>query len=350
MARRPKKPKDNLTTEQRAAMRAVERSQKPPLSGRLAEGTPQVSKLAHLADRRPRGPQPCQRIRSLPIIDEVVTCIKRGWPDIEVARFIHTEGHLTEVPEDNLRREVRRYRTRVLKPFEVAEEHLSEGTMQAIHEVRHGLDELQAIDKNVKKHEAVLDRVYKAIMVMTSPAEPAPQGAAEGATDKPQPAAQARAPVDVPPKYREAEGLPDELARAYLMAGNFPFKQLTKAMDEISKSALRSAQIKALLGITEMSNPMVREEREQAQDEETIVAYSRRRFVGRADAQRVLQDPESRAKITTLFQRAMTDGLLHRDMEAGLDGQDTIEVEAEPAEPEEPSDGPTEADPAPKVG
>ena len=350
MARRNAKPKDNRTIEQKSAQRAVERMQKPQASGRLAT-TPQVSKLDHLSGRK-AGPRPAGRIQNLPIIDEVATHIKAGWPDIEVARFIHQEGHLEHVSEDNLRREVRRYRTRVLKPFEVAEEHLSAGAMEAVRQVTRGIDELRTIEEEINTQRALAHRVVAAIGAMCGEMEGRAARAGqetkppeEGKTEAPK-----REPIKVPPKFKEAEGLSDSDVRAYLMGSGFAFKQLEKHWDTMGKNLLRSAQIKSLLGIVEMSNPMVREEIQREGDEETLVAYTRRRFAGRADAMAVLQNPESRNKITTLFQRAILDGNLHRDLRLDLDGPDTIEAEAEPLDPPEaPSEAPKEPDPAPKV-
>ncbi len=279
-----------LTPDQRAAKRAIDALGKPP----------SISMRQSLADRENKGHNVmvAQRIRGLSILPEVVDRIKEGWPDSEVARWIHQEGKLKEVPVDLLRLEVRRYRTQVMSPTEVTARRLPQGVIEAAHMVRHATDELGELCREIEEHRGILDKARKVLgkMMDTTTSEPK--------DDKPEAAS------EVPHRVLEAAGLSQEEVRAYLTLCGDGIGSYVKLVEAHRRLAVSSAQIKALLHVDTGSDRAETSEVIEAR----VVEYTKRRFAGRKDAQEVLSDPESRRKVMGIFQRVLADPKLKDDL------------------------------------
>jgi len=283
------------TPAQRAAQRAIDYARKPP----------NISVRHGAARMKRRTTMVAQRLRKLDILPDIVEKIKEGWPDSEVARWIHQEGKLAEVSEDNLRLEIRRYRTQVMSPTDITARRLPEGVIEAAHMVRQATDELAELGREIEEHRDILVKTRRLLSKMLDTAEGNGDGKGGGGPDK--------AIADhVPNRAMEASGLAPLEIRAYLTLCGESMGNYVKLVDSQRKLALTSAQVKALLHVETGEDHMETSEVIEAR----VVEYTKRRFAGRQDAQKVLGNPDSRAKVMALFQRAITDPKLHGDLTA----------------------------------
>jgi len=300
MAKRGPKRASNDTPSRRAAERAIKKAKKPENL---------ISPRAPLA-REAQQP-PAFRLRQLSILPEIVDWIKEGYPDAEVARRIHQEGFLETVQVHTLAQEVRTYRLKVLRPGDVAERQLSKGMVDAVGAVKRGLDELEelhalAIEQRTtrQKARASLDQNMQVIALigqslLNTMEEDVEAVAADRAEGKK--IASAREPK-----------LTAQLKA--LMKANSQMvkdaKELGKLESEARKTLLTSAQVRSLLGLENTGQFDTEEVVEQR-----LTEYVTRRFNGPADARKVLQDPQKRARVMRLYRRMITDEKLLADLE-----------------------------------
>ncbi len=266
--------------------------------------------------------------------------IKEGYPDAEVARRVQLEGFLEHVQEHTLAQEVRTYRLKVLRPGDVAERQLSKGMVDAMGACKRGMDELEelsalAVEQRMGRMKARA-RLEQNMEVITMIGQYLVEAAAEDVRLTSERADQGKAPL----KPREPKF--NAHLKALLKANSQMVKDLEKVSKmegEARKTIQTSAQVRAVLGLENTGQFDTEETVEQR-----ITEYTTRRFAGPADARKVLQDPQKRARVMRLYRKMITDEKLLRDLEheypedaAGYEsedspqapGEDVIEVAAE---------------------
>lgn len=259
------------------------------------------SKEADGRKNRERGKNACQRIRSLPILTDIVEWIKEGHPAAEVARRIHANGFLDEVPFELLRQEVVRYVKDVMDPTSA----LSATQMSSLQQ-----HAAQAMETAVAELTELGDlyRMQKSIFCEVTGMQPGP-GTIGADTEPP-------VQVELPePKEGGLEGATK--APKAVATGLRPkdFKQVRELIAEMRQTIRVHGSLRERLG--GLGGP----EERQATMEERLAGVVKGRFPGRMDVQEALLDPRRRAKVLGLLHRFLTSDRSQDAAAAALAGE-----------------------------
>lgn len=266
----------------------------------------------------------------MPCLPDIVDWIKAGLPDREIARRVHGEGQCEDVTVHALAQEVRTYRLKVMRPGDVAERQLAAGMVDSMGAAKRGLEELDELDalyrgqdEDITMARACLQQNFEVISLIGQTLMEAT--IAEVDPEKPEPA-----------KGKKKPSFTVHL-KALLKANSQmvkDIKELAKVRDAARKSLMTSAQVRSLLGL-ENTGQLDSETDIEAR----VETYTMKRFAGRADVQKVMLDPEKRARVMSLFQRMTTDPHLLRDLKdryednsPDADDPDILDVEPDPSD------------------
>ena len=282
------------TIHQKAAQRAIDNMKKPlTLSPKSLE----------LKKKRKRHSEPAKRIMSCPLRQDVVDKIKEGMPDVRIARWLQEQGYFNDFVTDTVRAAVRDFRLKCMSPTAVASRMWSRGVVKAVDQINKAADELAELNKEIQEHRLIMQKARKVLGKALD----------HGDGSEPKLSQEQREDQKVMiKKYPETAGMTPAERKAFIALCSEGIKNYTKLLDSQRQLITTSAQVRALLHTHDG------EESEESSEviEARVLEYTKRRFAGRKDAQKVLGNPESRRKVLSLFQKALTDTNLHRDLEA----------------------------------
>lgn len=239
--------------------------------------------------RRP-GEQACQRIRKLPILTDIVQWIKDGHSAAEVARRIHANGFLDEVPFELLRQEVVRYVKVVMDPADaLATQQMSSLQRQAGAILESSVGELVELGD--------LYRMQKAMFCETTGMAPGPGTVGFGET----------VPKDTVALPTPTEGGLEAEPRTHeagLHQGVRPktFRDVRELLGEMRQTLRIHGGLRERLGGLDSATP----ESQKLTLEERMAGVIKGRFAGRQDVQEALLDPRRRTKILGVLHRFLT--------------------------------------------
>jgi len=277
---------------------------------------PTISSRSAEARRKPgpkRGENACQRIRKLPILTDVAQWIKEGYPAAEVARRIHANGFLEEVPFELLRQEVVRYVKDVMDPREaLAATQMSKLQAHAGAALESSVGELLELGD--------LYRMQKAMFCQTTGMEPGLGTVGHGEL----------VPVTTVALPTPKEGgleAPPQTHEAGLHAGVRPktFRDVRELLAEMRQTLRIHGGLRERLGGLERAGP----ESERLTNEERVAGVVKSRFAGRADVQEALLDPRRRTKILGVLHRFLTSERSQDAAAGALAGELVRDVEPE---------------------
>lgn len=327
----PPRPRDSKPrtkgSKVKSVQRAIERTKPPTISERAAATT--------------RKAQVASRLRNLEIFQDIVTWLRQGMPDLEVARRIHEQGFLEDVPLRTVRQDVIRYRTEVMSPAEVAGGQWSTGVLQAAKQIEKGLDELRGLEGQYKEQCEDIARVTAFEMQFTklvdrivAPKEPSSEKAkqevpTEAAADAPAPAMADVDPMvralveaakmggdDAPDIPAEVMGMTREDALLYLVFAGDAIRnwrgllQERNKMRDVARKILESsANIKDAMGLLHAEGPNESGTVIEARVTEMIM----RKYPGDKKMQEAALNPERRARALAIVKKALTRNVFHDD-------------------------------------
>lgn len=328
----PPKPKDSKAQTKGRAVKGVRRAiekTKPPRT------RPSISSRA---DEGSRQRPVAWRIRKLEILQDIVTWLKAGLPDTEVARRIHDQGFCEEVPLRTLRQDVQAYRTQVMSPAEMLAGHptMSKGVVDAAKAMEEGVRELADLEQDYRecrKRLAQLDKIVGDFMELMDrvanyqnmlPLEDAPHDG------NPVPAA---ADAEAPVRKTGGAWLVDELRQVwgfdkltwkppaeiavmnrtdavkYLLLSGPAMGKVQGAMKEanglvgkMTDILTASANIKDAMGMLHHEGPTENTSVLEAELTQVVV----RKYPGDLKMQEAFLDPTKRARALSVFKKVLT--------------------------------------------
>jgi hypothetical protein len=335
----PPRPKDSKKPSKGRAVKGVQRAierTKPPKR-------PSISSKADQAKRKPGV---ATRIRKLEILQDVTSWIRKGLPDVEVARRIHDQGFCEEVALRTLTKDVLRYRTEVMSPSEVLAGHptMSKGVLEASKVIEEGVHELKSLEADYKELRERLhqqDKIINDFVTMMDRVCEYQSSAPAKAGEDPVPKTGGALLVD---ELRDAWGFdkitwkpPAEIAvmnRAdavrYLLVSGPAMKRVQGAMKEANVTVAKmtdilvaSANIKDMMGMLHSEGPSESSGVLEAELTQVVV----RKYPGDIKMQEAFLDPAKRAKALNLVKKVLT----RKQLQEGPKDE-VIETEGEPVE------------------
>ncbi len=247
-----------------------------------------VSKRKSRGLRRPGTKGAFTIIQDLPIIDEIATKIRQGFPPTEIARYIHTLGFMEETSIDAVREQVRRYGLKVMPPADVASVRQSGLVLKAAAQVKEGMDQLKHLEKTAVVQLELIGHfrtVINAIMTDIDEEDPKAFESRERAIQK------------------------------FMLLGGT--SKLISVLESTSKVAVRHAEVQDLLGLS------VGDRRDStAEVNARISEYAQMTFPGDEQAHQVFSDPNSRRKIISILHKVTRQRSLYEPKEGETDVDD----------------------------
>lgn len=246
-----------------------------------------------------------EKVRRIPIIDDVYLWMKQGYPVSEIARLIHSQGFLENMNHKLLVATLAHLAQKALTPAELAAGRMPNHVLKALEKLQKGIQEVDEAGWLYQRQKQILEAGMRDILDILSlppnwdliPKKDIPK-------EEEHLYRSARAIVINAQEAGAPEGMPLSF---YLMASDVYTKMLIH-VEGLRKLLRTSVDIKLDLGGD-------LDKQEETSNEARLAEFTRKHFPGKQVVYDVLSDPKSRRRVGNVFTKIVENVRLQEAIE-----------------------------------
>lgn len=247
------------------------------------------------------------RIRKLPIIDDIYLWMKQSYPMSEISKLIHAQGYLEDVDHKVLVNTLKQMALKTMTPAELAAGKMPNYVLESLDKLKQGIKEIEEAGWLFSSQKAILEKCMRDMMELLAlppnwdliPKEEIP------------PEAQMifRSARAIVLNAQEA-GMPEGMPLSFYLMASDVYARMLHHVEGLRKLIKTSAEIKLELGGNE-------EKVQETTHEAQLAEFTKKHFRGKQVVYDVLSDPKSRRRVGNVFLKIVENVRLQESLEQG---------------------------------